>query len=240
MPRTKSNTGPIPRDGKQRLDLRGLKFARLLAIAPTNKRSGNTPGKGSIVWLCLCDCGKLHEASGPALVMGSIKSCGCLTRDSCRRRMTTHGKSRDAEYRSEYCAWRNMVERCCNMKHPSFSNYGARGIKICPQWLGSSGFQNFLKDVGRKPVGKSLDRINNEGNYEPTNVQWATTREQNLNRRNNRNITAFGQTKTITEWSESSGICVHTIFARLQRRYSPEDAVSRPVRKRTLRSPLNI
>jgi len=114
---------------------------------------------------------------GQNLRTGSAKSCGCLMRESRARRARTHGMVGTPIY----YVWDAMIQRCTNPKHPSWANYGGRGITVCERWLK---FENFLAGVGKRPrEGLSIDRKNNDGHYEPGNVRWATRTEQNNNRR---------------------------------------------------------
>jgi hypothetical protein len=139
--------------------------------------------------------------------------------------ITKHGMSRNRIYK----LWIEMIQRCCNPKDRAYPSYGARGISVCEEWVGPQGFETFLKDVGRRPSdAHSLDRIDNDGNYEPGNVRWATPKQQARNTRRNRHITALGETLTLAEWSERSGIKRETIAMRLRCGWSTEKAVSHP------------
>jgi hypothetical protein len=126
----------------------------------------------------------------------------------------------------EHRAWLDMIKRCYNPRNSQYKNYGGRGIKVCDRWLSS--FQSFLNDIGRRPSAKhSLDRFpNNDGNYEPGNVRWATIKQQLRNKRNNRLISYKGLTKTITEWAEQIGISAQLIQQRLTRGWTVDDALS--------------
>ena len=121
-------------------------------------------------------------------------------------------------------SWSAMLARCENPRHPGFLSYAGRGIRVCQAW---HNFDAFLEDVGLRP-GKeySLDRVNNDGNYEPSNVRWATREQQHRNKRNNRNIEAFGKIATLAEWAEITGIRKQTIRMRLERGWNNEDALS--------------
>ncbi|HEY1814872.1 MAG TPA: hypothetical protein VGG74_21140 [Kofleriaceae bacterium] len=119
------------------------------------------------------------------------RSCGCLKRDADARWIesnTKHGDApHDGERSPEYSAWAAAIQRCTNPENQSFKNYGARGISVCARWLGNRGFTNFLADMGRRPSSKhSIDRINNDGNYEPSNCRWATAKQQARNKRHRR------------------------------------------------------
>jgi len=134
-------------------------------------------------WFSECDCGEFVVVRANALKTAYTRSCGCLNKDTTIQRnknRATHGRSHTPEFK----AWGSMKERCLNRRSPSFAHYGGRGITICPEWLGADGFARFLDHVGLKPSpDHSIDRINNDGNYEPGNVRWATPSEQARNRR---------------------------------------------------------
>lgn len=127
----------------------------------------------------------------------------------------------------EYEAWRSMIARCENPKLKNYKDYGGRGIKIHPEWRAS--FLAFFRDVGKRPsANKSLDRINNDGNYEPGNVRWATAKQQQRNRRTSRVLVVNGESATVAEWAERNGLGLSTVKERLRRGWSPERAVATP------------
>jgi hypothetical protein len=127
-------------------------------------------------------------------------------------------------YRAEYCAWVNMKHRCYTTTHKAYCNYGARGIIVCDAWLND--VVQFVDDMGPRPgKGYSLDRIDNNGNYEPSNCRWTIRTEQQWNRRVTRMITAHGRTQNIKEWSEETGLKMNTIRWRIKMKLSPEEIV---------------
>jgi len=152
-------------------ELIGKRFGRLLVLRRTEDRWAHR------FWTCLCDCGKEVVVRGESLYRGETKSCGCLRDEMSGARVAKHRDTGSPEF----TAWARMRQRCVNPKRPDYRNYGGRGITVCERW---NSFENFLADMGRKPSpAHSLDRINNEGNYEPSNCQWATLLQQNSNRR---------------------------------------------------------
>lgn len=153
-------------------DLDGKKFGKLQVLGFSRIKDRHA------AWLCLCDCGITKEVLGLNLRRGHAKSCGCITKEQLK----THGYSRKSIYKQEYQAWQGMIQRCTNEKNPAYKNYGGRGIKVCAEWRYD--FPKFLADMGPKPDPVySLDRIDNDGNYEPTNCRWAEKSVQSKNRR---------------------------------------------------------
>ena len=156
-------------------DLRGLRFGRLTAIEPTPQRR-----HGGIVWRCMCDCGKEALVGAGPLYAKEIRSCGCLQKENALAANTRHGHSIGKYPSREYRSWTKMRARCCNPKTDCYHNYGGRGIAVCTRW---SQFKNFLTDMGPRPPHTTLDRIDVNGNYEPSNCRWADWQTQARNQR---------------------------------------------------------
>ncbi len=155
----------------KRIDLVGQKFGRLVVGSFSHK--GNDRHS---YWLTKCDCGNIITVHGSALKTGNTKSCGCLKKEIVSTCNLRHGMSETQTYRS----WQSMKKRCLSVNCKDYKHYGGRGISICDRWLNS--FENFLEDMGEKPEGLTLERKNNNGNYELSNFKWATRKEQANNR----------------------------------------------------------
>jgi hypothetical protein len=155
----------------QMIDLAGRKFGQLTAI----RYSGSRESK--VWWLCKCDCGTEKEIRAGSLMAGLSNSCGCLLPRITAKRNLTHGMS----YSPEYAIWSSMRDRCRNKQNAHYKYYGGRGISVCERW--AENFEAFYQDMGPRPQSLTLDRINNDGNYEPGNCRWATRSQQSANRR---------------------------------------------------------
>lgn len=171
---------------------------------------------------CYCHrCGRVRNIRLDHVVRGLIKACGCLCNHKVRPRPKC-GQSNSHERR----AWRHLISRCRNTRDRMYPNYGGRGINVCQRWLNS--FEAFLEDMGPRPSpGHSIDRIDNDGNYEPGNCRWTTRVEQARNKTSTRYITAGEATRSLAEWSELTGISRGTISNRLALGWAPELALTR-------------
>lgn len=207
-------------------DLTGQKFGRWTVVG-TDKREYGKHTR----YICKCECGTEKSVSGPSLKIGSSLSCGCLQKERIVSALTKHGHTCLTGTTSTYNIWRSMNQRCYNKNSRPYKDYGGRGISVCERWR--DGFVNFLSDMGERPDNMQLDRIDNDGNYEPGNCRWVTQKENNQNKRSNHHITAFGEKKLISEWSDISGINRETIRLRIEALgWSPEDALRTPVKIR--------
>lgn len=181
-------------------DLRGEKFNRLSPIEYLGNRK----------WRCKCDCGKIIDVFTNNLTRGNTKSCGCLNSELASKRSTTHGKTNTRLYH----IYNSMKQRCYEINNPSYIHYGQRGIIICKEWLSDFiNFYNWSINNGYQK-GLSIDRIDVNGNYEPSNCRWITKEEQQRNKTNNIQITYNGKTKPLKTWCVELGLPYRTIFAR--------------------------
>lgn len=190
----------------------GNRFSRLLVTA--------TEGDGRHLWcICRCDCGGLSRVRATSLRNGNTRSCGCLRRDVVKDRSKSHGLHGTPEYR----CWKTMRQRCTNPRNPKYPSYGGRGITVCERW---NSFEMFVADMGPRPSPRhSIDRINNDLGYSPENCRWASEKSQARNRRSSRVVTCNGESRTVAEWSELTGMNRYKITGRLRLGWSPEAAL---------------
>lgn len=211
----------------------GARFGRLMVVGATERRGDfrHVP--------CVCDCGADCPPRLAALAAGGVLSCGCLQREKARALAQVRRDARAAKpappaarrrRAPEIQAWRGMLNRCYRTKTRNYHRYGGRGIAVCERWRNS--FEAFVADMGRRPSPlHSLDRINNDGNYEPGNVRWATMQQQQRNRSTGRIVEIDGERLSIVEWSERSGVRADRIKLRLNRGWSQKAAVFEPAPK---------
>jgi hypothetical protein len=203
----------------------GDRFGHLVVVEELPQRTC-PGGKRKRVMSCRCDCGEVRPVMLANLTSGNTTSCGCFRDKATGDRLRTHGKRHTTEFR----VWSLMRNRCSNPRTLGYADYGARGITVCDRWRHAhGGFENFLADMGPRPNGTSLDRRDNDGNYEPGNCRWATRQEQARNKRSNVRLTVDGVTKTAVEWAEVVGIDAKIIRQRVANGWDARRAVMTPV-----------
>ena len=201
----------------------GDKFGRLTAVKIANK-SGH-----SYKWLFECECGNKKEIDIYSVLNNKTKSCGCLQVERARIRNSTHGACRNGKSSRLYGIWQQMRNRCFSPKTKSYKNYGARGIKVCDEWLKFENFQEWAINNGYAD-DLSIDRIDNDGNYEPSNCRWADIYTQANNKRRNVYYEAFGEKHTLTEFSRIYGINWATLYRRVVTNgWDVETALTKPL-----------
>lgn len=197
----------------------GDKFGKLTAI---ELKSGDK--YDNKIWLCECECGNLTEAKEKYLLNGHKKSCGCLYGIGKRK----HGCTKTRLFK----IWCSMHERCERKSHMHYEDYGGRGISVCDKWNEFVAFKAWAESNGYKD-NLTIDRKDVDGNYCPENCRWVTMKIQQNNKRSNRYIEFDGETHTISEWSEITGIGKTTIKERLNMGWPIKDVLTKPIRKRT-------
>jgi len=172
---------------------------------------------GADVYLCRCKCGTEKPLLGGNLKRGHTTKC---------RKCSQAAKPDAVRRHPLYPIWNGMITRCENPQAHDYANYGGRGICVCDRW---HTFANFVADVSPRPPDMQLERADNDGPYSPSNVHWATGRENSNNRRNNRLVTIDGVTKTVSQWAETTGLPAPAIFARIYDGYTGQDII-KPLR----------
>lgn len=196
--------------------INGQRFGRWTVTALAARR------RGQARWHVRCDCGNESVKTSAQLRAGITRSCGCLRREVSRNRHFLHGAAAGTRTPT-YRVWRNMRQRCENPRNPEFANYGGRGIVVCERW---QRFQVFLADMGERPAGMSIERIDNDRGYEPGNCRWATPSEQAQNTRVAHRITFRGETRTLTDWCRVLGIDRSTAQRRIARGWKAAEALA--------------
>lgn len=185
----------------KKLDIQGVRFGRLVA----------TEYLGARRWRCVCDCGAETSVVGYQLKAGRSQSCGCLRAELMRTTKRKHGMSNTPEWRT----YQAMMARCTDSKCERYPNYGGRGIKVCDRWAQS--FSDFYSDMGDRPAGYSIERINNDGHYEPANCVWASQAVQARNTTRTIRITFNGKEQCLTDWARETGIAYGTMYERFSK-----------------------
>ena len=204
-------------------NLRGQKFGRLLVLDPVGRDK-----QGYVLWKCKCDCGNWKIASSKYIGQGTY-SCGCLNKERRLAKVTRHGMSRSRLY-TVYCS---MWQRCTNPNAHEYENYGGRGIKVCDEWKDFNAFAEWALANGyndaieSRKYAPTLDRIDVNGDYEPSNCRFVTMKIQQRNRRSNRLITHNGETHCMSEWAEIAGVPYGTFIKRIYAGWPMESALNR-------------
>lgn len=194
------------------IDLTGKRFGRILVLSRAVTRSN----KGTR-WKCKCNCGKIFFVRSWSLRNGLSTSCGCYSAELKYK----HGR----EPKKLYYVWHHMKDRCFNPNNKRYHHYGGRGITVCDEWRSDFvAFREWSLANGYRE-GLTIDRIDNNGNYQPENCRWITNFEQQSNKSNNRFITAHGETHTISEWARILNVNPKALHHRFARGKSPEDIV---------------
>jgi hypothetical protein len=199
-----------------RLQLAGLKFGLYTVLEYA----------GGSAWKCQCACGSVTTVLTANLTKGQSKSCGCQRAEKSRVSATRHGMADTPIHRS----WMSMRQRCNNKNDKAFANYGGRGIRICERW---GYFENFAEDMGPMPAGYEIDRIDVNGNYEPSNCRWASCKDQNRNKRNSHLITFKGETRCFAEWCEILNLSKGCLQKRFDLGWGLEKAFTTPARHKS-------
>lgn len=197
-------------------DITGMKFNFIMPIRCVGSEHKQR------MWECKCDCGNIFITSATLIITGHTKSCGCLKRRLASQRLRKHGQTDTRINR----IWRRMKSRCNNPHAKDFSYYGGRGINVCEEW--SDSFENFRDWANANGYSDTLtlDRIDTNKNYNPNNCRWVDRTTQSRNQRKNVNLTLYGVTKTLIEWSEICGLDRHTIRKRLNRGWDIEKVLT--------------
>jgi hypothetical protein len=208
-------------------DLTDMRFGRLICLQPV----GRDPLTRCVMWLCQCDCGSQTTVRSQRLLIGNTRSCGCLHRDQrieqCKSR-ATHGATRS----SLHSRWMHIRERCHDPHSKAFKHYGGRGIRVCQEWREDfTSFRDWAMANGYRD-DLTIERIDNDGNYEPGNCKWIPLADQGRNKRNNHILSHAGHTTYLSAWARELGINVGTLHSRIVQRGWPTDrALETPVRR---------
>lgn len=218
---------------RKHLDLTGKNYGRLTVIKQGAGKRYGLESRLIVTWQCQCECGNLIDTSSSGLRSGGTTSCGCLRRENLMKAITTHNKTKDkttGKVTKEYRTWQNMKARCENPNNRKYALYGGRAIKICERWRE---FANFVEDMGYAPSDKhSIDRIDNNGNYCPSNCKWSDQKTQINNRRNTSFIEYKGERLCTSDWSARTGVPIKNIAIRIRMGWDVERALFLLPRKR--------
>lgn len=190
------------------VDITGQVFNRLTVLS----FDGRTKDR-KLRWLCVCVCGNQARVAGRNLRSGNTKSCGCLMVETTRKRSTIHGAAADGKVSPTHRSWTDINQRCFNPKTDRWKDYGGRGITVCERWRD---FVNFLADIGERPDGQSIERLDNDAGYFPENCVWADSKTQARNRRSTKFVTVCGKRRPIVAACEEYGLNHRHVWERRQ------------------------
>lgn len=207
----------------------GQRFGRLIVVKRVEDYIFDS-GRKERQWLCKCDCGNEIVVLGNNLRKENTVSCGRYRKEINKKLQTKHGLCND----SIYIVYRNMKNRCFDPRDKRFKNYGERGITVCKEWLGEDGFNNFVEWSNKSGYSKglTLDRIDVDGNYEPSNCRWTDLVTQENNRTNNRLLTYNNRTMTMAMWAKELNINYNTLANRIYLGWADEKALTKPIMER--------
>lgn len=201
-------------------DLTGKTYNGLKVIERVGKYSS-----GDSKWSYLCHCGEVKTSTGSTLRLNKIKSCGCMKNKYISEKNKTHGESKNPLY----TVLKTMIARCNNTNNHKYSRYGARGIRVCDEWLDYENFRDWALSNGYKS-GLTIDRIDNDGNYSPSNCRWVDNKTQSRNKSTNRFLEYKGVKKILSDWSKLTGLNHKTIAYRIDKGWSVELALTTPTK----------
>lgn len=211
----------------KKMNLLNQRFGRLTVIGQEKSQGGKS------AWKCLCDCGNITTVVSTNLTLGKIKSCGCIRREQITERNITHNLTKSKIYK----VWKGIKQRCSNPKHPSYKNYGARGIRVCEEWKENfDGFyqwsiaNGYIENKGNQKTNLlTIDRIDNDKNYSPDNCRWVDRATQARNKRGNKIIVYKGEKHCLIEWCEILNLSYRRTLGRLDKGWSAERAFETPL-----------
>lgn len=194
-------------------DLTGQRFGRLVALEVSGRNK-----YGNLMWLCKCDCGNMHTVPSGKLIQGKSKSCGCYAKEVHAKSLEKHGITTGGKPRT-FTIWCGMKARCLDPKAISYKSYGARGITVCQEWLGEQGFENFHNWAIANGYTDELtiDRIDNNGNYEPNNCRWVEAKENRKKQRNVHYVEAYSLKLSVSDWCRKVNMSKSTAYKYLNR-----------------------
>lgn len=213
-------------------NLIGRKFGRLTVLGLSEKQSGRKS-----YWVCECECGNKKLIRSDCLKRGQAQSCGCMKSEQNKINLdrTTHGDTPQGEHNRLWQIWQGMKQRTCNPNNKAYARYGGRGITVCKEWLESyMAFREWALANGYAD-NLTIERIDNNGNYEPSNCRWTTHKEQCNNRRTNVLIEWNGKTQNIGQWAAETGIAYRVLHDRYHRYGKRPPELFKPLHKKTPR-----